>query len=96
MTGVPVGNEAWSQDGSSVLIYEKGDASGGVRIVDAVSGIPRGEPMAGPGAIYLADGRILAYGNSYAQLHAADSTLLEEFRMPGQFANGVTLQVARS
>jgi hypothetical protein len=96
MTGVPVGNEAWSPDGASVLIYEKGDASGGIRIVDAVSGIPRGELMAGPGAIYLTDGRILVYGNRYAQLHAADGTLLEEFRMPSQFADGTTLEVARS
>jgi hypothetical protein len=95
MTGVPVGNGAWSPDGRSVLIYEKGAASSGVRIVDAVSGIPRGELMAGPGAIYLADGRILAYGNRSAQLHAADGTLLEEFRMPRQFADGTTLTVAR-
>jgi hypothetical protein len=96
MTGVPVGNGAWSPDGSSVLIYEKGDASSGVRIVDAVTGIPRGELMTGPGAIYLADGRILAYGNLYAQLHAADGTLLEAFQMPSQFAHGVTLEVARN
>lgn len=92
MTGVPVGNQAWSPDGGSVLIREEQ----GIRVVDAVTGIPRGRRMAGPDAIYLSDGRILGYGSSFAQVYAPDGTLLEEYRMPRQFTAGMTLTVARS
>ncbi|MEU8655628.1 WD40 repeat domain-containing protein [Actinoplanes philippinensis] len=91
MKGVPVGNQAWLPDGGSVLIREEQ----GIRVVDAVTGVPRGKRMAGPKAIYLSDGRILGYGSSFAQIYAADGTLLEEFRMPAQFAAGMTVEVAR-
>jgi hypothetical protein len=94
--GVPVGNGGWSPDGGSVLIREVTDTSDGIRVVDAVSGVPLSELLAGPDAIYLADGRILAFGNRYAQIHAADGTLVEEYRMPRQFADGTTVTVARS
>ncbi|BEL10650.1 hypothetical protein Q0Z83_088410 [Actinoplanes sichuanensis] len=96
MVGVPVGNGAWSPDGRTVLVHEKTETTDGIRVVDAVNGAPRSGLFAGPDAIYLADGRILAFGNRYAQIHAADGTLLEEYRMPRQFTDGVTLTVARS
>ncbi|WP_433792794.1 TolB family protein [Actinoplanes sp. CA-252034] len=96
MAGVPVGNGAWSPDGGTVLVHEKTDTSDGIRVVDAVSGLPRSELLAGPDAIYLADGRILAFGNRYARIHAADGTLLEDYRMPSRFTDDVTVRVARS
>lgn len=91
MTAVPLGGQAWSPDGTSVLVREER----GVRVMDAVTGTPRGEWMPGPEAIYLDDGRILTYGNAAAWLYTADGTLVEEVRLPAQFT-GLTIEVARN
>jgi WD40 repeat protein len=95
MAGAPASTEAWSPDGRSVLIRVQDDTfSVSMRIADTTTGALRGGPINGQ-AIFLADGRILAVGNRYAELLTADGVPLEEMRLPAQF-NDVSLTLSRN
>jgi hypothetical protein len=94
VAGAPASTDAWSPDGRSVLIRVQDDTfSISIRIADTTTGALRGDPINGQ-AIFLADGRILAVGQRYAELLTADGVPLEEMRLPAQF-NDVSLTLSR-
>ncbi|SDT73755.1 TolB family protein [Actinoplanes derwentensis] len=91
--GVPIGTDAWSPDGRYVLVRNKKFNGIPTVVADVRTGRNVGT-VPGRNVHFLPDGRILAIGQTEAEVYDTAGTLLESQVLPDDFA-GRELSVGR-
>jgi hypothetical protein len=82
--GVPIGADAWSPDGRSVLLQAASPAGGPLRIADTATGRIIGT-VPEDTAHFLPGGRILTLSDRTAWLYDATGKPLDQARLPADF-----------
>jgi hypothetical protein len=84
VAGVPIGQDAWSPDGRSVLVQTQAFTGRPKRIVDVATGRTLGT-VPGQNVHFLRDGRILSLTDEVASLYDGTGKLLQQQTLPPDF-----------